>query len=192
MVDGGKTLKKSLSEFLEENVKPLEGRLKVKSGFFADLLEEKNDWSFIIKLHSLVEAAISHYLSVKLNNNKLESVFQRIPLSALNGGKIDFLKALDLLNEQRGFIVLLSVIRNDYVHVVANVGLRFEEYFDSNKQNFKTLVNAYFKKFPSKSPKPLVEKFVKKMPGLTIWLLTMILLMEAYEGIRPSKAVPIF
>jgi hypothetical protein len=52
-----------------------------------------------------VEAAVSHYLSVEIGNNKLESVFQRLPLSTVNGGKIDFLKTLDLLKEHRGFII---------------------------------------------------------------------------------------
>jgi len=135
---------------IEEQIKPLEKRLKVEQGFFERLLKEKNDWSFIIKLHSLVEAAVSHYLSIKIGNDKLEGVFQRLPLSATNGGKIDFLKSLDLLKEHKSFIVLLSRIRNDYVHVVSNVGLRFEEYFAFNDENFKTLVNIIFKRiFPN-------------------------------------------
>jgi hypothetical protein len=181
----------ALKKLIEEKIKPLEERLKVKSGFFEDLLlKEKNDWSFIIKLHSIVEAAVSHYLSVEIGNNKLESVFQKLPLSAVNGGKIDFLKALDLLKEHRGFIVLLSRIRNDYVHVVANIGLRFEEYFKSNEENFKTLVNIAFKKIYHERGKIVANSVVKKIPKFAIWFLTMLLLIEAYEGIRP-KGLPI-
>lgn len=184
-----------LKNVLEERIKPLEERLRVKSGFFEGLLKEKDDWSFIIKIHSLVEAAVSHYLSVKIGNKNLESVFQRLPLSTANGGKIDFLKALDLLKEHRGFIVLLSRIRNDYVHVVSNVSLRFEDYFDSNGENFKTLLNtvfknAVFKVVTSALKKPKMSYFVKKMPAFCIWILTMLLLIEAYDGIKPRQVIP--
>jgi hypothetical protein len=86
---------------------------------------------------------------------------------------------------------LLSRIRNDYVHVVSNVSLQFENYFDSNEDNFKTLVNDVFKKVFSKHPKPKVSDFVKKMPGFAIWILTMLLLIEVYEGIKPREAVPV-
>lgn len=183
-----------LKELLEGKIKPLEKRLKVKPGFFEGLLNEGNDWSFIIKIHSLVEAAVSHYLSVKIGNEKLESVFQRLPLSTVNGGKIDFLKALDLLKEHRGFIVLLSRIRNDYVHDVSNVSLRFQEYFNCYEENFKTLVNIFFNKLknaPFKSTKPKISNFVKMFPGFFIWFLTMLLLIEAYEGIKPRQAIPL-
>lgn len=180
----------ALKKTLEEKITPLEKRLNVKPGFFEGLSNEKNDWSFIIKIHSLVEAAVSHYLSVKIGNNKLESVFQRLPLSTANGGKIDFLKALDLLKEHRGFIALLSSIRNKYVHVVSNVNLRFEDYFDSNEANFNTIVKEFRKVF-SKLSKPRASDVIKKTPGFAIWILTMLLLIEAYEGIKPCEAVPV-
>ncbi len=55
----GEGVLNTIKKVIEEKIKPLEKRLKVKSGFFEDLLKEKNNWSFIIKLHSLVEAAVS-------------------------------------------------------------------------------------------------------------------------------------
>jgi hypothetical protein len=178
-----------IKKTLEENIKPLEKRLNVTLGFFKDLLKEKNDWSFIIKIHSLVEAAVSYYLSLKIGNNKLENVFQKLPLSTASGGKIDFLRALGLLKEHRGFIVLLSRLRNEYVHIVSNVSLRFEDYFVSHEDNFNTLVKE-FRKIFSQYSKPQASNIIKKTPRYAIWILTMILLMDAYEGI-PREAVPI-
>ena len=137
----------------------MERRLNVTPRFFQGLLNEKNDWSFIIKIHALVEAAVSHYLSMRIGSDKLENVFQRLPLSTAHGGKIDFLKALGLLKEHRGFIVLLSKIRNDYVHIVSNVDLRFEDYFDASEDIFKPLVKEFRKVFP-KTSKPFDIDFV--------------------------------
>lgn len=173
----------SVLKAIEKKIKLLEDRLKVKSGFFKGLLKEKNDWSFIIKIHSLVETAISHYLAVKIGNNKLETVFQRLPLSTATGGKIDFLKAIGLLGQSRGFIVLLSRIRNHYVHVVSNVSLRFEDYLDSNAEIFNALVNEFRKAF-SQVSKPQAIDLIKKEPKAAIWLITMMLLLETYESIE--------
>jgi plasmid replication initiation protein len=70
------------------------------------------------------------------------------------------------------------------------VSLRLEDYFDSNEEIFNTLVNNLFKKVFSKLSKAKGRDFVKKMPGFAIWILTMLLLIEAYEGIKPSQAIP--
>ncbi len=169
----------SLIKGIEKEIKLLEDRLEVKSGFFKGLLKEKNDWSFIIKIHSLVETAISHYIAVKINK-KLETVFQRLPLSTATGSKLDFLKALGLLENRRGFIVLLSRIRNHYVHVVSNVSLRFEDYLDSNAEIFNILVKEFIKAF-SKLSKTRAIDLIKKDPRYVIWLITMILLLSLDE-----------
>lgn len=171
---------KSLLKYIEKEIKPLEKQLEVKSGFFLGLLKEENNWLFIIKIHSLVEAAISHYLSVRIGNNKLETVFQSVPLSTSAGGKIDFLKALGLLEERRGFIVLLSQIRNHYVHVISNVSLRFEVYLDSDAKILKTLVKEFRKDF-SQFSKLQAINFIKKEPKYAMWLITMKLLLSLDE-----------
>lgn len=55
-----------LDETFAEAIKtviPFEERLNIKKGFYIELLLEKDDCSFIIKLHALVEAALSHLLA---------------------------------------------------------------------------------------------------------------------------------
>jgi hypothetical protein len=93
-----------------------EQELGVKPGFLSKILEEDH-WSMIIKLHALIEASVSHILQAKLQQPKLKSIFERLELSNKSTGKLEFAKALDLLDsEQRGFIRALSVLRNYLAH----------------------------------------------------------------------------
>lgn len=104
----------------DEDVKPqevvarLEKELELPDGFFQSLLKE-DDWSFLIKLHALFEAAISYVVVHKLGCAALDGTFARMAMS----GKIEFAMALGLIDGmERGFIVQLSQLRNRCVHNV--------------------------------------------------------------------------
>ena len=134
-----------------KTVIPFEERLKIKKGFYVGLLLEKDDWSFIIKLHALVEAALSHllaeliglavkdYLPDEKKPEGLEEVFSWLELSNKRTGKVAFVKALDIFpKEHRRFIHSPSELRNQLVHDVRNVSFSFSEYLeglDKEKRN---------------------------------------------------------
>jgi hypothetical protein len=63
----------------------LESELGIASAFFNSLLDE-DDWSFVIKLHSLIEAAATHLLVVTLDKPELESIISRLELSGQTTG----------------------------------------------------------------------------------------------------------
>lgn len=66
----------SAADELEE----LESRVGVSPGFFRCLLDE-DDWSFVIKLHALFEAACTHLLLYHFKEPNLARVFSRLELS---------------------------------------------------------------------------------------------------------------
>jgi hypothetical protein len=95
-----------------------ETHLGVPALFFERLLRE-DDWSFVIKLHALIEAATTNVLVEVLNTPELRDHFARVPLSDVEYGKLSLLKALDIgTSRERGFIRKLSEIRNQLVHNV--------------------------------------------------------------------------
>lgn len=67
------------------------------AGFLVNLLIKEDDWSFIIKLHALVEAAVSHLLAT-ICGEELLTVFTRLQLSSETVGKLAFAKALHTLD----------------------------------------------------------------------------------------------
>ncbi|MDD5385455.1 MAG: hypothetical protein PHG89_11330 [Gallionella sp.] len=108
---------------LADLVPLLERKLDVQPGFFESLDGEgESDWSFIIKVHALVEAAVSHLLTENLEREELGDLFSRLDMSNKVTGKAAFIKALGLLEEpERRFISSLSELRNRLVHDVRNV-----------------------------------------------------------------------
>lgn len=173
-----------IKKALEKDIKPLESRLGVHTGFFEELLGDPSDWSFIIKLYALVEVAVAHLLATKLKTDELQDTFFRLDLASEETGQVAFLKALKLLEDYRVFIKALAGIRNDYAHDLSNVSLRFEEYFEKNKkakERKKMLISAINKVLTSGSHK--TEQRVKEAPRLEIWFLGMALLLEIYKDI---------
>jgi hypothetical protein len=98
----------------------LESKVGVPENFFRSLAQA-DDWSFVIKLHALFEAACTHLLLFHFKEPDLSEVFSRLELSNKATGKIAFLGKLGLLSkENRRFLSALSELRNSLVHDVRN------------------------------------------------------------------------
>ena len=52
--------------------------------------EDENDWSFVIKLHALVEAAVAHLLTEQLSRPELSDLFAHLDISNKTTGKAAF------------------------------------------------------------------------------------------------------
>jgi len=115
--------------------------------FFRKLLDE-DDWTFIIKIHTLIEAAVTESLAAVINP-KLLVVLQQLSLGDARTGKLKFAEALGLLNEnQLKFIKLLSKIRNKLAHDIKNIDFKFSDYIanlDTNQSNnFSMVLTSLF------------------------------------------------
>ena len=80
-------------------------------------LENDDDWTFVIKMYAIVEAALNHLLMVCLNDPKLSEITAKLPTNDQRKGKMAFIKAYHLLSEDSClFVRLFSDIRNSAVH----------------------------------------------------------------------------
>lgn len=105
---------------VDQGIVELEAKIGARENFFRDLLKE-DDWSFVIKLHALFEAACTHLLLFHFKEPELSEVFSRLELSNKTSGKIIFLSKLGLLGkENRRLVSTLSELRNSLVHDVRN------------------------------------------------------------------------
>jgi len=122
---------------IDKGILGLQSKLGLPENFFKDLLEE-NDWSFIIKLHALLEGACSKLLVFHFNEPKIEKIFSRLELSDISTGKLAFLKELGLLgSESLKYIVTLSQFRNKLVHNVQHYDVDLKKMiagFDKNQK----------------------------------------------------------
>jgi hypothetical protein len=82
--------------------------LRLPQGFCESLYKE-DDWSFIIKLHALLEAVVTHLLVAHLQQDALLDVFARVEMSQEKTGKLAFAKALNLLtSNHRAYVRYIS------------------------------------------------------------------------------------
>jgi len=120
----------NVAEDLQQITEQLEQELGLPKGFFSKLKDE-DDWSFVVKLESLIESACT-YLLVKATNPALEEIFSRLEIASKSTGKIAFIKSLNLLDEpERAFIRAIAELRNTLVHDVRNVAsFSFPKYIE--------------------------------------------------------------
>lgn len=139
----------------------IEKALGLQPGFLENL-HSQDDWSFIVKAHALVEAAISHLLCRALGRDELADVFANMELSGKTSGKIAFVKALSLLEEpDRRFINSLSELRNHLVHNVLKVQFDLQQYTGTMPPD---QFASFAKKFNSFSNGERVEYQGKSLP----------------------------
>jgi hypothetical protein len=92
-------------------------------------LSSDDDWTFVIKLHGILEAGLNHLLLTHLDNPRLNKIVAKLETSNPQIGKIAFIKAYDLLpDEAIKFIQLFSEIRNRAVHDIKNFNLDLMEH----------------------------------------------------------------
>lgn len=132
---------------LRAAVRQIEEQYELGSGFLVRLRDE-DDWSFVIKAHALVEAAVSQLLTHHIGDVRLARLFDKLPLSDSETGRLAFLKALGLLTDgQRGFLQKFSELRNQLVHNVHNVRFRFVDHLatmDSNQRKSFAAWASYY------------------------------------------------
>lgn len=121
-------------EALAALISSLEGNLSLPVGFL-DALRAEDDWSFVIKGHALLEAAVTHLLVIS-TDPRLGAPFAQLELSGVRAGKLAFASALELLGEnERRFVRRFSELRNSLVHDVRNVTFTFESHVASLDKN---------------------------------------------------------
>lgn len=156
--------------------------------YFLDKIAREDDWSFIIKVHALIEAAVTSQLSLNLDA-RLRTVFEKIELSNSQTGKVVFAEAMGLLDSKhRRFIRRLSEIRNSVVHDIKKVSFNLQDYFkelDPNQRKSFTEALTSFADTPSvaDSWKPLVET----EPKIVIMIGTIILLWKCITDVRQAQ-----
>jgi len=172
-----------MSTEIYQRINELEKELNLPEGFY-NKLSEDDDWSFIIKLHSLIEAAVTHTLVIALGDNRLEGIIAALQLGHKKTGKLAFVVALDLLHELSvKLIIKLSELRNGLVHKISNVQFSLEEYVGNlNASQLNEFVEIFGFGFPNSfidsygksiGKKMSRQDFFKAEPKINIWVTAM-------------------
>lgn len=99
---------------------------------FLDRLDNDDDWSFVIKVQALVEAAVTEAIVAKLGKVAVKNTVERLPLADEQIGKLALAKELNILTkEQRRFVRKMAELRNRLAHRVQDIDFTFKAYLES-------------------------------------------------------------
>lgn len=158
-----------------QEIARFEQRLGLPAKFYSSLLEE-TDWGFIIKLHSLFEAAATHVLSIRLGCGRIENAIAHVEFGNPKFGKCRLLLDLGVLtNNQYVFLGLLSELRNRLVHRVQNVSFSFDSFLSGLDKN---QLKSFCDKAGYNTPESIElgeiriarNQFIRENAKLTLWL----------------------
>jgi len=116
---------------------------------FQDSLDRDDDWTFVIKLHAMVELALTHLVLSRLPESaKLEKIISNLDLNDKRKGKIAFIRAFGLLPDNAIlFVQKLCELRNIAVHGLKRFNLDLAIYFKGleNKErgNWRNAITTF-------------------------------------------------
>ncbi len=174
----------------------LEAEVGLPAGFLNSLLEE-DDWSFIVKAHALIEAAMTHALVQCTGLSAAENFFARLDLSGGQIGKAKLASDLGLVTPwECKFIRKLSEIRNDFVHDVKNAGVSLNSYFGSHspdknqgKSWAESLSWVDFDREGWTLPKHEAQNAIVNNPKKAIWMSTVFLVAVVQLKVGTDRAL---
>lgn len=181
-----------MSAGIFNDISEFEKLLALPSGFYEKLLEE-DDWSFVVKLSALFEAASTHILVKRLGTPELADSFAELDYANSKFGKVTLLKKLDAIaNEQSKALLALATLRNKLVHNVASVGFSFEKYIatlDKQQQNAFVLSFGHGINDNMKLGDDVVSRrdFVLENAKLSLWMTSAEILACLYLEIEVAQ-----
>ena len=181
---------------VEELVSLLEMDLGIDPGFLTRLADE-DDWSFVIKSHAFLEAALSHLIAHALDAPALGTVLAYLDTANTRSGKLAFLRELDLLDDvSRRFVKSFSELRNSLVHDVSQVSFSFSEYLAGlDKQQTDNFAKSFSlfatgPTFERNGKEVSTREFVLQSSKQSVWFCVMSLCAVIYiskDNVRLRK-----
>ena len=138
----------------------IEDPLGLSAGFVQGLLEEVDDWAFIIKTSVVLESALGQALSSSLLGNSLARHISSLPMNGRTG-KIQLAQDIGLIGPKSvARFMALNEIRNNFAHGLKVLQLSIPEYFNRmTDTEFDALVRRLFS---SEKEKPARSAMTKK------------------------------
>jgi hypothetical protein len=176
-----------------ERILLAELRLGLPPVFYWNLIEVKDDWAFVLKLHSLFEGALHKLIEQKLESRKI--IQERLSRYDSFVSRVQLAERLNLLEpDYKNYLLSLNRIRNEITHNIQFINLRLPRYFDSlSDKEFRNIsrgLGAGWKNMPLEeapahyvsalkkllvdkktrhTPKTARELFMCISPKATIW-----------------------
>lgn len=174
----------------------LEKAIGLPTGFYENLVHANDDWSFVLKLHALMEASLTMLLTERIgsgslpDSSDLTKALARLEMSRTDVGKVQLAFTLGLISKRyRRFLYFLSDLRNDFVHDIKNVNLTLQDHVAPFNQDQR-------RAFADKLFINVTEETIRttlSYPRRSIWLSSLTLLSHLrvqFEALQVARRAP--
>jgi hypothetical protein len=157
-----------------------------------DSLDDDDDWTFVIKMHGILETALNHLILGRLQITgavpKMADIIPQLDTNDRRTGKIAFIKAYDLLPDEAClFVRMLSEVRNRAVHDIKNFDLDLVKYLQGlnkeQKKNWKIALTSWM------FTRPISQNMLDlslRVPRDAIFNSCMMILIVSFE-VQPER-----
>ncbi len=125
----------------EHNLGDISRTLGLNQQVILDLIDEPSDWSFVIKLAVIVEAALTQAIASRLDTTELQQHLNRLSVGGRTG-KIQLASDLGMLGPKAvARLKSIASLRNVFAHDVSVIGLSLGVYVESlsKQENLRLL-----------------------------------------------------
>jgi hypothetical protein len=128
-----------------KTLEAIEDRLGIEPGFVRRLMEEPDDWAFIIKTCVVIESALGQVLSDSMFGDALGRHVRALPMDG-RIGKIKLAQDLNIIGpKSTARLKAICEVRNDFAHGLKILKLSIAEYFSQmTEQEFESLADKFF------------------------------------------------
>ncbi len=158
-------------DVFDNSIKEISEKLNIQPAFFY-FLHKEDEWTFIIKIHCILESLLSWIIPEHLKDKRFIDYCKKLGMMK----KIQLVTALDIFKNEAKIINginFLSELRNTLTHDVTNINFSFSDYFKNNPEKKKVFIKIfsyYWKpKVHIKEEILTREEFVKLNPKIAIW-----------------------
>lgn len=176
-------------DILTDVTKIISEELLEKHDFLTKLLLD-DDWSFVIKSHSLIESLATELIINTIDEKELKKIIERMPLHGNDVSKMKIITTYNILTkEEKDFITNLTQIRNSIVHKYENINFSFEIYLKGLDKNQKRKWrDNHTWDSMSEEVKVIINKTIYLNPKIAVWLTLSILVSNSLLKISTIKS----
>ena len=157
-------------------------------------LDTDDDWTFVIKIHALLEASLNMILIHNLGK-KMTPFIVLLETGNIENGKLAWVKQLELMPKQHmDFIRILGPLRNKLAHNPKNLEFSFSEWItnleDAKRKNFLKAVREIRNNPPStRGNVAEIDKQALSNPKDAIWRCALLIMIHVDFAVDGTERV---
>ena len=170
----------------DHNLGDISRTLGLSEQVVLELIDEPSDWSFVVKLAVIVEAALTQAIASRLDTTELQQHLNRLSVGGRTG-KIQLASDLGIIGPKAAArLKSIASLRNVFAHDVSVIGLSLGMHIESlpNSENFR--LSATLLGVDGKEPSSSLAAIAAEDARHVVWVAGVLSLLDMSNAYRSN------